>query len=394
MENDTLLKVYTTKVFNSETSRYKLSDPIYIDPTTINFQEDKHYYYQKETIQYNQSTEKLYTSSNNESIIVYEIISASKSTTNAKWNNILYDAINYKLTLQTLEEDELELDSSDKGIYQGTDTYGKTYYYRGNVKNNNIYFAGFYWKIVRINSDGSIRLIYNGTEKNSEGVMQSINNNTYRFNNKYNDPTYVGYMYGTPSSNNYEEIYANNNDSTIKSVLEAWFKEKLVNNNYEKYIAQSASFCGERALTSTDNQNIRFSSLERYTKGLASFNCLNPNRDLYTVKNSGYGNESLQYPIGLITYDELVYAGMDNNHLNKLSYVYSSENYWTMSPAYFNFTWNDAFNIIQNSEGYLNSWWSVSFSLGARPVINLKSDVKIAGGIGTSSDPYSVTENQ
>ena len=58
-----------------------------------------------------------------------------------------------------------ENDLSDKGLYKSVDDFGDTYYYRGNVKNNNVYFAGFYWQIIRINGDGSIRLLYNGTEK-------------------------------------------------------------------------------------------------------------------------------------------------------------------------------------------------------------------------------------
>ena len=69
---------------------------------------------------------------------------------------------------------DLESDKSDKGIYMADDDYGTTYYYRGNILNNNVYFAGFYWQIIRINGDGSIRLIYNGTEKNSKGIFRKF----------------------------------------------------------------------------------------------------------------------------------------------------------------------------------------------------------------------------
>ena len=85
---------------------------------------------------------------------------------------------------------------SEQGLYVVEDDYGTSYIYRGDVENNNVYFADFYWKIIRMNGDGSIRLIYNGTTPNASGINTAINNTTYQYNNKYYDPTYVGYMYG------------------------------------------------------------------------------------------------------------------------------------------------------------------------------------------------------
>ena len=74
-----------------------------------------------------------------------------------------------------------ENDISDKGLYIAKDDYGDTYYYRGKVSNNNVYFAGYYWQIVRINGDSSIRLIYNGQEKNASGTSKFIKSS--KFNN-------------------------------------------------------------------------------------------------------------------------------------------------------------------------------------------------------------------
>ena len=85
---------------------------------------------------------------------------------------------------------------SEVGLYKTEDNYGDVYYYRGDVQNNNVYFGGYYWKIIRTNGDGSVRLIYNGEIKNATGKNTSINNTTYQYNSKYSDPTYVGYMYG------------------------------------------------------------------------------------------------------------------------------------------------------------------------------------------------------
>ena len=85
---------------------------------------------------------------------------------------------------------------SEVGLYKTEDDYGDVYYYRGDVQNNNVYFGGYYFKIIRTNGDGSIRLIYNGETKNATSNNTAINNTTYQYNNHYQDPTYVGYMYG------------------------------------------------------------------------------------------------------------------------------------------------------------------------------------------------------
>ena len=115
---------------------------------------------------------------------------------------------------------------------------------------------------------------------------------------------------------------------------------------------------------------------------------------MYTTTNANIGNRALIYPVGLITYDELTYAGMDYNHVNKLSWVYSLQHYWTMSPSNFDAVAGCANEWQINSAGFLSYWWGVSGSIGIRPVINLKSDVKISGGTGTANNPYVVDTNK
>ena len=392
--NDTKLKLYTTKTFNSETGRYTMGGAVFVDPTTLDFNGDTKYYYQNEYIQYNRDNGKLRTISDNGSNTINLVTGATKTSSTGNWNGVKYDAVTYKLSLTQLTEIELETDKSDKGLYQATDDYGTTYYYRGNVKNNIVKFAGFYWQIVRINGDGSIRLIYDGTEKNATGVKQSINNRTYQFNSKYNDPAYVGYMYGNPDGTTFDEVHNNTNNSTIKTAVDNWYKTNIADKGYSGYVSNAVGFCGDRTLTGGDgistNVYSYFGAYGRYSKNIAQFTCPEPTRDLYTTTDSGIGNKSLTYPVGLITYDELVFAGMDQRHTNKLSWAYSTQHYWTLSPSYFDATWGSAGEWSLVSAGYLNSWWGVNGSLGARPVINLKSDTLITGGIGTSSDPFVV----
>ena len=392
--NEQYMYICTTKSFNSENARYSLGNCSLKDPTTLDYSGDTKYYYSTEYMAYNQTNSKLYVARNTGDITVFQVTGATKTTSTQTTNGITYATNVYNLSCTTLTETELETDKSDKGLYQGTDDYGTTYYYRGNVKNNIVKFAGFYWQIVRINGDGSIRLIYDGTEKNATGVKQSINNRTYQFNSKYNDPAYVGYMYGNPEGTTFDEVHNNTNNSTIKTAVDNWYKTNIADKGYSSYVSNAVGFCGDRTLRSGDGvsttQYSYFGAYKRFENNNPQFTCPEPSRDLYTTTDSSIGNKALTYPVGLITYDELVYAGMDNRHINKLSWAYSTQHYWTMSPSLFNATGGFAHEWALDGAGGLTTWWHVDDGLGARPVINLKSDTLITGGIGTSSDPFVV----
>ena len=117
--------------------------------------------------------------------IIYKINTTSVNGTTSTITN--GDKITYKIASSL---------KSEQGLYKTTDDFGSTYFFRGDVTNNNVYFGGFYWKVVRINGDGTIRLIYNGTIPNATGYATSINNTGYQYNIRYQDPAYVGYMYG------------------------------------------------------------------------------------------------------------------------------------------------------------------------------------------------------
>ena len=391
-DNDTKLKLYTTRTFNSNTGRYSMGGAVFVDPTTIDFNGATKYYYQNEYIQYNMDNGKLRTISDNGSNTIYLITGVTKTSSTGNWNGVKYDAVAYKLSLTQLTETELETDKSDKGLYQAADDYGTTYYYRGNVKNNIVQFAGFYWQIVRINGDGSIRLMYDGTVKNATGGDQTIGNS--QFNSKYNNPAYVGYMYGNPDGTTFDKVHNNTNNSIIKTAVDNWYKTNIVDKGFSSNVSNVVGFCGDRTLRSGDGvsttQNSYFSSYKRLENNTPQFTCPEPSRDLYTTAASSIGNKALTYPVGLITYDELVYAGMDNRHTNKLSWAYSTQHYWTMSPSSFDATLGYAIEWFLNSAGSLTPWWGVGSHLGVRLVINLKSDTLITGGIGTSSDPFVV----
>ena len=97
-------------------------------------------------------------------------------------------------------------DSETDGLYMAEDDEGESYYYRGAVRNNYVSFAGFIWRIIRRNGDGSIRMIYSGKSVSDTGDATTIGNS--QFNSKYWDPTYVGYKYNEDFS-----LHENNNSN-------------------------------------------------------------------------------------------------------------------------------------------------------------------------------------
>ena len=280
-----------------------------------------------------------------------------------------------------------QISSSTNGqglYYTNTNTEGNktTYYFRGAVENNYVEFAGLYWRIIRINEDGSIRLIYQGETPTATGEATAIGNGV--FNQEANDNAYVGYMYGQIGSSSYATTHTNTTSSVVKKELEQWYEENLL--DYASYLAD-AGFCGDRSIYSGlgySSQVTTYAPSNRVTTTYQpQFSCPRSN-DLYTTSSSSKGNKALFYPIGLITADEIMYAGGGMSS-NTTYYLYTGSYYWTISPVSFGGTYTYVDRVAAG--GYL-SGDRVTNSYGIRPVINLESDVTITGGSGTSSNPY------
>ena len=286
--------------------------------------------------------------------------------------------------------------TTNEGVYKTQDDWGDSYYFRGAVTNNWVKFAGYYWRIIRINGDGSIRLIYNGTSTATTGTSTQIQTSAY--NSSYNDNAYVGYMYGSTGASSYAATHANNNNSTIKGVLDSWYQTNIANKGFGNKVSTEAGFCGDREpSTSSSSSNGSggtgitttyyggYIRLVNSTKS-PTLKCKNSS-DLYTVSGSSKGNKALSNPVGLITADEVAMAGGVYRQTNQSYYLYTNQVYWTMSPSFFNGSYARVFYV--NSSGYLNLAF-VNNSWGVCPVINLSADVKVTGS-GTSSDPFVVS---
>ena len=258
-----------------------------------------------------------------------------------------------------------------------TDWDGTTYYFAGNPTDNWVSFAGFYWRIIRINGDGSIRLIYQGTSANTTGTGTQIG--TSAFNSSYNQSRYVGLVYGTTS-----QQHGYGNDSTIMSELNDWYQRNLA--SHASYIDTGAGFCSDRGPNSGWSSTVYFeyAVLGRIGGGSPSLDC--GDADVLSVDNG-----RLTYSIGLITADEAMYGGIPWGGSTISNYLYTEQTYWTMSPSRFYAGTSQAYVFVVNSTGSLDGW-TVNRVNGVRPVINLKADTQFTG-TGTSDDPYTVVYN-
>lgn len=254
-----------------------------------------------------------------------------------------------------------------------------------------------YWRIVRTNSDGSIKLLYSGTNPNSETAYIAMN----EFTAKSKDTMYVGYMYGIIGS--LENNRLNTNDSDIKKIIDSWYKINL--KSYEDYISDSAIYCNDREVgegTYQANGEFFYGAYTRLkTNKTPTYNCSNKS-DKFTV-NSNAGNGKLIYPVALLTGDEISYAGgVKDFGLNEpYSYYYSNSLgnssvganfWWLMSPYLTASNGTGGINGVHGLDefnGYLG-YNSSDYSSAIRPVISINANNIYKSGNGSSASPYEI----
>ena len=362
---------------------------------------------------------------------------------------------NYPTIMQPLTNPGKEASSSSEAVLAGAvDDYGMSYYFRGNVTNNYVQFANKCWRIVRVTGDGSIKLVLHNDNVNKVASPCASSNNTSTaafarysgttYTTKYNaqtkDNTYVGFMYGTAGSSKYAETHANINKSTILQNLETWYKSNL--ELYESKLADTI-WCNDKS-TKT-NQTVIIANLNTTTNKLnksietypgleygTSYTLYSGRQRVksnyyytdtsskkygpvgtgptlicpldndggklskFTVKDTINGNGALDYKVGLLTVDEVLYAGnIDYYGYQALNYNNSSINsylrenatstwYWSFSPSIF---YGNAHVLFVGGDGSVGHNW-VSYSVGLRPAVSLTSATTISGGNGTSSNPF------
>ena len=365
--------------------------------------------------------------------------------------------------------------TTDEGLFMAEDDEGESYYYRGAVRNNYVSFAGFLWRIIRRNGDGSVRMIYSGKSASDTGGTVTIGNS--QFNSKYWDPTYVGYKYNEDFSlhesnrvtdynwffntqkynygtgytfdeitkkfiltgdikeltwkYNHDEVvsgqlysclktscnvvykiaeYVNDNimkvqpisyssnsllsaqtnqtDSLIKTKLDNWYKEKLI--NYSSYLSDE-TFCNDRSIASGTGYKVDsptyYGAYDRLAnKRTPSLKCSQEN-DRFRVSST---SAKLDYPVGLILADEVSLAGGISGKMNTNYYLYSGRTYHSFTPSKFINEHTYGYIVNISSDGGIGMGNHLTDNYGIRPVINLKKDVTISKGDGSSLNPFTI----
>ena len=265
-----------------------------------------------------------------------------------------YEVITTEPTLTTTSD----ASGDESGLYKSTDTNtgDPTYYFRGNVTNNYVKFAGQTWRIVRINEDGTIRII----------MQKAANGKNYQFNSNPNNQSYMYY-----------------DNSDAKRVLESWYNTNIDSNDeLSSKVVNGYYYCQQAKVKYNSN-------FKSGNANMALYNSYTPN---FKCNTDGNGKGLVNANIGLITYDEVVHAGGYLKQVNEKYYLYNFIT-WTMSPSGINNSLSQAYTV--NSDGYIkgrllsfDAYYN-SNSAGFYPVINLKSDTQVSG-TGTSSDPFVV----
>ena len=244
--------------------------------------------------------------------------------------------------------------SDASGLYKSTatNTGEATYYFRGNVENNYVSFAGQIWRIVRINEDGTIRLI----------TQNIINSTSYKFNSIINNSTYMYYS-----------------NSQAKTQLESWYQTNIGSkSDLAQNVASGAYYCEQAKVKEVSEILSGNATMTVYNKYTPDFKCT----------TDGNGKGIVNASVGLLSYDEVVYAGGYPNQENNNYYLYNQNFWWTMSPNGFisTFSYSSVWVITNKGQADYNC---VDRNNGFRVVLVLKSDT-MTTGTGTSSDPFVV----
>ena len=341
----------------------------------------------------------------------------------------------------TLTSPGKEISLEDEALLASTeDDYGTSYYFRGAVINNYVEFANKCWRIVRVTGDGSIKLVlHNDNTGDVSNPCSSVNNgdtaayarrlsgiNVYQVyfssNNDWKDNSYVGFISGAAGASDYASTHANTIKAMILNYLETWYKNFLA--SYESKLADTI-WCNDKSTFTTLSSGSTYGTGLGYgtnQTGYGAYNrimagtslddvtsyaspsliCPNDNNggklSKFTVDDTANGNGDLTYKVGLLTVDELAFAGLKYSTTNKTTYLYENTNYswWTLSPSVYKE------EIDTSISSYKGAWIFTCTSTGmlidqatnkklpVRPSIALVSSTTISGGSGTSEDPYIV----
>ena len=257
------------------------------------------------------------------------------------------------------------------------DNYGKTYYYRGNVKDNFVTFNNMCFKIMRIEGDGSIKLVL----YDKFGVCKDSNN--LGINDTLTDDSYnlgtgdFGYIKTSDTTYKADFLNSENRTTSAKYILDEWFNTNF--NNVKDKLKED-TYC--------------FDSIENITENLKTSKKISCSRENAQKINSY---------IGMYTTDELALIdGKSHDYnwyftssvTNYLKYILNYKKVGTYSWVLTKKTKeNEDYAFVYNSTGQVMFEGSIIINRlfitwKIVPTITLKSNVEIQSGDGTINNAY------
>jgi hypothetical protein len=239
------------------------------------------------------------------------------------------------------------------GLFKITNDMGDYYYFRGVVEDNYVSFAGHLWRIVSIDNNQAVKLVYNG----------NVGNSSYSKYRNAIDYTGLKYVYNGVAI-----------DNQINKFLNSWYEENILDKGYDKSVAET-NYCNDSS-----------SILEGYHRYFGAYTRVITNKTpsiLCSETSEDFGG-LIKQKIALLTIDEVTLSGLVDGVNNTTNYLYQANDYYTMSPAeYYNYT---AYMFYVNGAGQILRTAPTDI-MTIRPVITLDSSLTVVGK-GTKEEPY------
>lgn len=280
--------------------------------------------------------------------------------------------------------------NTQEGLFQTEDNYGDSFFFRGTHHlNNNVVFAGHQWKIIRIEGNGSIRLIYNGLCPNNECSINDANSGM---------DTIIGYDRFSAEFGNEALMFEG---SIIEGRLNNWLNQESNMSNEDRLLINRSNFCNDLEIASDRLHGYWGVPVAGDGIGLTP-TLYQAIKRLFGDNTPGMGWSAFPYSpdviprvtcldefnisayVGLITADEASKSGLALLEENQNSFLNNGLPQWTRTPGA-HMGISELFSIIN---GELNATVANDFST-IRPVISLNADV-VAFGDGSLENPFVV----
>ncbi len=272
-----------------------------------------------------------------------------------------------------IEPNFSEISTTDEGLYATTDNDGTSYYFRGATEDNYVEFAGILWRIVRIDGNGNIKLIYYSSNT-SDQIYEEGGIKNAAFHNY------------SPNYNTENELIEDDEAYyNVKQSIDKWYTDNL--SLYSDDYIVKGNYCVDVVEYTDYNMDIYYSSYDRlYTNSTPTLLCDSNTEGIYEYS----------YYAGIISADEVVFAGgvyaeYGNDTTNKYYYLYTGFNYWSLTA--FAESAGTAMMMYITENGVLYNGYVIS-NLDILPTISLSSTVEYSSGNGTQSEPYEIVINE